>query len=325
MWKQFVGTAALACATVLTAAVAQAQAPAWPAKPVRIMVPSPAGLGPDVLCRQVAQKLGERLGQPFTLDNRPGVSGHIAAEATAKAPADGYTILCGPSSTFVTTPHILPKLNYDPTRDVVPVVMLARAQMLLVAHPSVPADDLPGLIAWLKANPGTASYATPGIGSSNHLVMELFKSRVGVDLQHVPYNNQPAITDVAGGRVNLMVESSAVVAPFIRDGRIKPIAVVSPNPMPEYPKVAPARQTVPDFEMMGWAAFYAPAGTPRAVMDRLATEVAAIVQLPDVRNAFAPLGFVPDGAGPEPTRRSVQAEYERWGAVVKAANIKAQQ
>jgi tripartite-type tricarboxylate transporter receptor subunit TctC len=314
------GAALLALACTL-AAQAQTQAP-WPNRPVRVLVPAPAGSGPDVLCRQVTQKLAERLGQPFTPENRPGASGHVAGEAAARATPDGYTLLCGVSSTFVTTPHLMTRLAYDPLKDLAPVAVLARAHLLLVASPSVPADDLPSLIAWIKANPGKVSYASPGIGSNAHLAMEVFKAGTGLDMVHVPYNNPMALTDVASGRVQLMVEPSASALPFVRDGKIKLIAIASPTPLPEYPKVAPAKLTVPGFEVVGWGGLFVPAATPRPIVDRLAAEIPKVLETKEVRDTFATLGFVADGMGPEETRRFIRGEYEHWGQVIKAANIR---
>ncbi|NML44312.1 tripartite tricarboxylate transporter substrate binding protein [Ramlibacter sp. G-1-2-2] len=303
------------------ALVAQAQ-PQWPARPVRVLVPAPAGSGPDVLCRNVLQRLSERLGQPFLPDNRPGASGHLAGDIVAKAPADGYTLLCGVSSTFVTTPHLMSKLSYDPLKDLQPVDVLARAQLLLVANPGVPADDLPSLVAWIKANPGKVSYASPGVGSNAHLAMEVFKAQAGLDMVHVPYNSPAALTDVASGRVQLMIEPSASAGPFIRDGRLKLIAIASPAPMPEYPKALPANKTVPGFEVIGWGGMFAPAGVPRPIVDKLATEIQQVLAGRDVKDAFGQLGFVPDGMGPEDTRRFIRTEYDHWGQVIKAANIR---
>ncbi|WP_077001243.1 tripartite tricarboxylate transporter substrate binding protein [Variovorax sp. KK3] len=255
---------AMACAAAgLHAQTAPGAQAAWPARPVRVLVPAGAGSGPDALCRQVTQRLGDQLGQPFTPDNRPGASGHVGAEMAARAAADGYTLVCGASSTFVTTPHLMTKLAYDPNKDLVPVAMLARAHLLLIASPGVPADDLPSLIAWIKSNPGKVSYASPGIGSNAHLAMEVFKAKAGLDMVHVPYNTLPALTDLSSGGVQLMIEPSASAIPFIRDGRVKLIAVASPTPLPEFPKARLTTDTVPGFEVIGWGGLFAPAATPR--------------------------------------------------------------
>lgn len=248
-------------------------------------------------------------------------SGHVGVEATAKAAPDGYTMVCGASSTFVTTPHLM-KLGYDPNKDVTPVAMLARAHLLLIASPTVPADDLPSLIAWIKANPGKVSYASPGVGSNAHLAMEVFKARAGLDIVHVPYNTTPALTDLASGRVQLLVEPSASATPFIRDGRVKLIAIASPTPLPEFPKARLTNETVPGFEVIGWGGLFVPAATPRPIVDRLAVEVHKVLQQKELRDAFAPLGFVPYDMGPDESRRFIRAEYDHWGEVIRSANIR---
>jgi tripartite-type tricarboxylate transporter receptor subunit TctC len=318
---RIIGRAAVVLALALAVAGLHAQAP-WPTRPVRVIVPAAAGSGPDVLCRQVSQRLGELLGQPVTPDNRPGASGHVGAEVAAKAAPDGYTLLCGASSTFVTTPHLMTKLGYDPNKDLAPVAMLARAHLLLIASPSVPANDLPSLIDWIRANPGKVSYASPGIGSNAHLAMEVFKARTGVDIVHVPYNTQPALTDLASGRVQLMVEPSASAIPFVRDGKVKLIAVASPTPLPEFSTARLTRDTVPDFEVIGWGGLFVPAATPRAIVDRLAAEVHKVLQQKELRDALAPLGFVPYDMGPDDSRRFIRAEYDHWGDVIRSAHIR---
>jgi len=294
----------------------------WPERPVRVLVPAAAGTAPDVLCRQVTQRLSEAFGQPFTAENRPGASGHVGAEVAAKSAPDGYTLLCGASSTFVTTPHLMPKLGYDPNKDLVPVAMLARADLLLIANPKVPADDLPTLIAWIKANPGKVSYASPGVGSNAHLAMEVFKARAGVEMVHVPYNTAPGLTDVVAGNVELMIEPSASAAPFVRDGKVKLIAIASPARLPEFPKAHLTSETVPGFDVIGWGALFAPAATPRPIVDRLATEVHKVLQQPQLRDGFALLGFAPYDMGPDESKRFIRSEYAHWGEVIHAANIR---
>ncbi|MGJ7506479.1 Bug family tripartite tricarboxylate transporter substrate binding protein [Variovorax sp. GT1P44] len=314
------GRAAAVLALTCAAACLHAQSN-WPTHPVRVVVPAVAGTGPDALCRQVTQRLGDLLGQPFTPDNRPGASGHVGVEATAKAAPDGYTAVCGASSTFVTTPHLM-KLGYDPNKDLAPVAMLARAHLLLIASPTVPADDMPSLIAWIKANPGKVSYASPGVGSNAHLAMEVFKARTGLDIVHVPYNTTPALTDLASGRVQLLIEPSASATPFVRDGRVKLIAIASPTLLPEFPKARLTNETVPGFEVIGWGGLFVPAATPRPIVDRLAAEVHNVLQQKELRDAFGTLGFVPYDMGPDESRRFIRSEYDHWGEVIRSANIR---
>jgi tripartite-type tricarboxylate transporter receptor subunit TctC len=311
--------AAAVFALVLAAASVHAQGN-WPTHPLRLLIPAPAGTAPDVLCRQFALRLGERLGQPVTPENRPGASGHVAAEATAKSPPDGYTMACGVQSTFASTPHLM-KLSYDPIKDLAPVSLIARAQLLLIASNSVPADDLPSLIAWIKANPGKVSYASPGVGSNAHLAMEVFKAKAGLDMVHVPYNTTSPMTDLASGRVQLLIEPLANAAAFVREGKVKLIAIASPTQVPEFPKAKPANATVPGFEVSGWGGIFVPAATPRAVIDRIAAEVPRVLEQKELRDAYQKLGFVADGMGPEETRRFVRSEYDTWGQVIRNAHI----
>jgi len=310
---------------LLVAALALAPtvfAQAWPSKPVRVIVPAPPGQGADILCRQMAQKLSEGLKQPFTIDNRPGAGGHVATEYAARSAPDGYTVLCGVSSTFVTTPHVMGKLNYDPVNDLAPAGLIGKAQLLLVASPSVPADDLPGLIAWLKANPGAASYASPGVGTNAHLVMEVFKQRAGVSMVHVPYNNVLPVADLSSGRVHLMVESLASMGPHVQSGRVKLIAIASPDRIPEFPKVAATRETVPDFYVTGWAGYFVPAATPKEIVTRLSSEIGRALEQKDLQDAFGRLGFQAVGMPPDELRAFIRTEYDRWGQVVRSANIR---
>ena len=294
----------------------------WPDRPIKVLVPTPPGAGPDVVCRRVTQKLSEALGQSVTVENRPGASGHVAGEVASKSAADGYTLLCGVSSTFVTTPHVMTKLSYDPVKELAPISFIGKSHMVLVASPTVPADDLPSLISWIKANPGKVSFASPGVASSQHLAMEVFKSRAGLDMAHVPYNNSLAAPDLAAGRVQLMIDAYAPMLPYIQDKKVKLIAIASSSALAEFPNAALTNQTIADFGVTGWAALFAPKATAQAIIDRLSTEVTKILDMKDVKEQMAILGMIAQQGSPEATRNLIQTEFDYWGRVVKAANIR---
>lgn len=294
----------------------------YPSKPVRVIVPWPAGIGPDIICRQVAQKLTEKMGQPFVIDNKPGVAGHIGGEMASKAAPDGHTLLCGVSTSFVTTPHVLTKLTYNPLTDLEPITLVGRSHVVLVATNSVPADDLPSLIAYMKANPGKLSYASQGIGSSNHLVVELLKAKAGVEATHVPYNATPPHTDLVSGRVQLLFDPYVTSQQFIQSGKLKLIAIGSGDRLPAHPTVKTAQETIPGVEMWGWGAFFAPVGTPRPIIDQLSTELRKVLEMTDVKDSFAKMGFVPAPMSPSEAKKYIREEFDRWGNVVRAANIR---
>lgn len=313
------------CAVALCLLAQSSFAQSYPARPVRVVVPWPAGIGPDTICRQVTQKLADRLGQPFVVDNKPGVAGHLGGETVVKAAPDGHTLLCGVSTSFVTTPHVLPKLAYNPLNDLEPISLVGRSQMVLVATPSLPVDDLPSLLAYMKANPGKLAYASQGIGSSNHLAMELLKIKAGVTATHVPYNAIGAAGDLVSGRVQLLFDPYVTSAQFIQTGKLKLVAVASGERLPDHPGVKTAQETIPGLELWGWAAFFAPVGTPRAIVEQLNVELRKVLDTKDIKDSFNRMGFVTAGMPSEEARRYIKSEYDRWGSVVRDANIKPEQ
>jgi tripartite-type tricarboxylate transporter receptor subunit TctC len=302
------------------------EAQTWPQKPVRVIVPFAPGGASDLMPRLVGDKLAPIWGQPVVIENRPGAAGNLGMEAGAKAPADGYTLLSAPNGNLVVNPHMYAKLSYDVFRDLAPVTRIAAVQNVLVVHPDLPAATAKELIALARAKPGTLNFASPGNGSQAHVAVELLKLRLGLDLVHVPYQGVgPAIKDLLGGRINLMVAQVPSALPHIKAGKLRALGVASAVPLaalPEVPTIASAAD-LPGFEAVSWYALMAPAGTPRDVIAKIHTDVARVLQMPDVRERLAGMGAEPSGESPAELAVRIKAEYDGWGEVVRKANIKA--
>ncbi len=320
--------AAQAAALVLTlAALAPAGAQTaggiaatYPNKPVRVIVPYPPGGPTDIVARVVFQQLSEATGQQFVIDNRPGAGGNIGAEAASRAPADGYTLL------VATTAHAINmtmfrNLNYDIVRSFDPVSLLTQGPLVLVAHPSFPANSVAELIALAKARPNTLSYASSGNGQSTHLSGELFNSMAGVKLSHVPYKGSaPALTDVISGQVPLMFDTMLSAMPFVAAGKLKALAVTSAQRAPTAPEVPTfAESGLPGYETFAWNGVVVPAGTPKAVVAKLNDELKKVLQLPQVKDKFAQQGFAASWNEPEAFGAFLRAEVAKWAKTVKAA------
>jgi tripartite-type tricarboxylate transporter receptor subunit TctC len=247
-------------------------------------------------------------------------------ELGAKSPPDGYTLLSAPNGNLVVNPHMYSKLAYDVFKDLAPVTRIAAVQNVLVVHPDVPAKSVKELVALARAKPGTLTFASPGNGSQAHVAVELMKLRLGLDLVHVPYQGVgPAIQDLLGGRISLMVAQVPSALPHIQVGRLRALGVASSAPLaalPEVPTIAEAAP-LPGFEAVSWYALMAPAGTPREVTERIHLDTAKVLQLPEVRERLAKIGAEPSGESPAELAARIKEEYERWGEVVRKANIKA--
>ena len=316
-------------ALALTFAIAMsglpiAQAQTWPAKPLRIVVPfSPGGFA-DSSARSIADRLGARLGQPVVVENRPGAAGNIGAEWVAKSLPDGYTLLLAYDGTMVVNPHVYAKLGFDTLKDFAPVTKLGDGAVIIVAHPSVPANNLRELIALAKAKPGTLSFGSSGTGGSSHLACEMLKQRAGIDLVHIPYKGGgQAIADAVGGQVPLVCTAIASAQQFIKSGKLKALGISSEKRDPAMPDVPTFIESgLPGFVVNSWVGILAPAHTPRAVIERLQTEIAAVLQLSDVRARYAVLGIDPVGNRPDEYAAQIRADLEAWGPVVKQANVR---
>lgn len=297
----------------------------YPARPVKVIVPSPPGGGTDILARVLAQHLSKALGQPFFVENKAGAGNMIGIEFVAHAPADGYTVLVVPS-TLALNSVLYKKVPYDPVRDFAPVTLAATAPNVLVVNPALPAKSLAELIALAKAKPGALSYGTPGIGTSPHLSMELLKSMAGIDLQHVPYRGTAAaVTDVIGGQIAATFANAFTAKPQVDAGRVRALAVSGPNRIDAFSGVPPVAEAgVPGYEAMQWYGVAVPAGTPAPIITRLHAEAAKALQSQEMKEKLALDGAQPVGSTPAEFGALIRRELEKWTRVVRAAGIELQ-
>lgn len=313
--------AAFAAALALGAAPA-AFAQAWPAKPITMLVPFPPGGPTDLVARVLAHKLGEQLGQNVVVDNKPGANGNIAAVAVARAPADGYTILYNTSS-ITLSPALYKSLAYDVQKDFAPVALTAVVPLALVVHPGVPANNVKEFIAYAKANPGKLSYGSAGNGNVTHLGAFQFLQANGISAVHVPYKGSaPADLGLAAGDTQFMTDTVNSVMGFVKDKRMKMLAVTTAKRMSLFPDVPTlAESGMPGFEVGAWQGIMVPAATPRAVVDRLNAEIVKALQTPDVRARLAAQGAEPLGSTPDEYAAYVRKELARWAGLVKATGV----
>ena len=295
----------------------------YPTKPIHIVVPFAPGGASDVLARLVGQQLSTRLGQPVVVENKPGAATTVAAAAVAKATPDGYTLMLAPAP-FVISQLMYPNLTFDGPRDFTGVALLATSPLILTAHPSVPANTLPELLALSKAKPGTLMYASPGNGSVPQLATELFKTRSGADLTHVPYKGGgPAVTDLVAGHVGLMFASPIEVSQYVASGQLKYIASATAKRVQALPNVPTiAELGYPNFEILAWFGLIAPAATPKEIVGRLGREIGAILQEPDLKERFAAQGAEISYLGPEDFNRFLAQDREKWAVAIKASGAK---
>ena len=299
---------------------------AYPERPIRLVVPVAPGGAVDVVGRLMAQKLGAALGQNMVVDNRPGANYIIGTEVVSKAPADGYTLLTTAGGHTI-NPVVYKKLPYDTFRDFTPISHICNSSgLVIVVHPSVQIHTLQQLIDFAKANPGKMIYVSAGWGNSTHIAGEQFQAMTGVKLTHVPYRSAgPAISDLIGGQVPLMFGPSPVVVPLVQSGRLRPLAFTGLKRTPQLPNVPTVDESgVKGYESTGWYGLYGPRGLPRPIVDKLSTAARQIVQSQDMRDRFTQLNLEPVGSTPEEFAKFLKADYERYVAVAKAANIQPQ-
>ena len=314
----------VAAALSLAGAAAQAVAQNYPVKPVRIVIPFPPGSGADILARAVAAKLTERSGQQVLVDPRPGGSGIVAADITLKAPADGYTLMVGTSSTHAISLSVRRNLPYHPVRDFMPISKIAVVPMVVTVHPSLPVKSAKQLIAFARARPGEINFATAGVGTTGHLAGELFKSMARVDIVHVAYRGSPqALVETVAGQVSMAISPILTVFPHVSAGRLRALAVTTPRSSPTAPDVPPLAVAagLPGYEATLWYGLFAPAGTPREIVNRLSGEVVAILQLNDVGETLRKQGAQPEGMTPDQFAAYQQSEIAKWAKVVKESGI----
>ena len=295
----------------------------YPTQPIRLIVPFAPGGGNDFLARVVGQKLGERLGQQVVIDNRAGAGGNLATELVARAAPDGYTLLLGFIGPFAISPH-LERVSYNPVRDFAGASLLASSYHVLVVHPSLPAHSVKALVALAKARPGQINYASSGSGGNIHLVGELFKTSAGIDLTHIPYKGTgPAAIAIISGEAQLMFSSITAAMPYLGSKRLVALAVTSPARSPLLPEV----QTLVESDIRGvdvgsWYALVAPAATPRDIVMRLHNEAARLAASPDYRQQLEKQAFEPLSTSPDQFAAFVQAELDKWGRIIRNADIK---
>ena len=308
---------------VLAALCASAAAQNYPGKTVRMVVGYPPGGPTDVIARIVSQKLTQTWGQQFIVDNRPGASGMIGAELTARAAPDGYTLLMVPV-TYAVTPSLFAKMTYDVEKDLAPVAQVAAAPFILVVHPTLPVKTVKDLIALDRRNPGQINFASASSGGMPHLAGELFNSMTGTKLVHIPYKGAaPATTDLLSGQVTLMFNNMLSAMPQVKAGRLRAVAVTSTKRSPAAPELPTIAETVPGYEASGWYGAFAPAATPRDIINRLNAEMNRAMKMPDVAQRLAGDGVEAVGTTPEQFGAYLKQEVAKWGKVVKASGAKA--
>lgn len=316
----------VAAAWALLAATGLVQAQDYPAKPIKFVIPYAAGGPTDILGRVVGTRLSEKLGQPVVIENRPGASGMIGQAQVAKAEPDGYTILVN-ASIHVINPSLFATMTSDPIKDFVAVTQLAAVPLVLVVNPKVPANSVADLVALAKKEPGKLSFASSGIGAAPHLAGELLKSRTATNIQHVPYKGSgPAINDLIGGHVTMMIDSMPSSMAQVQAGALKALAVSTAKRVPAMPDVPTMmEQGVPDFDVATWYGVWAPAKTPTAIVDKLQREIAAILAEPAIKERYAALGAEPVGSTPAEFDAYCRSELARWAEVVKISGAKLEQ
>jgi tripartite-type tricarboxylate transporter receptor subunit TctC len=318
--------AALAC---LVPAATQAAAPpadlaSYPNRPVRWIVPFAPGGPTDIMSRSVAEKLTQRWGQQFVVDNRGGAGGNIGAEVVAKSVPDGYTLMIGHVGTHAINASLYPKLGFDPVKDFTPVTLIATLPLALVVHPSVPAKNVKELIALARARPGQLNFASAGNGGPTHLAGELFKVTAGIDIVHVPYKgNAAALTELVGGQVQMMFSNLLTSMPHVRTGRLRAIGISSGKRSPQAPDLPTVAESgIPGFDVSPWYGILGPAGLPRPLVMKLNAAIASVLEGPEMQQRFVAQGIDLQSSTPEQFGALIKSELVKWARVVKAAGAK---
>jgi len=302
---------------------AQAQE-AWPERPVRMVVPFPPGQAADLFARVMAEELSKRWPQRVVVENRAGGAGAIGMDAVARAAPDGYTLGIGTSGTLGVNPSVMSRLPYDAEKDFAAITNIFTLPLVFVAHPSFEANDMAGLVALAKAQPGMVQYASAGPGTAQHMTAEMLSHRLGLRMQHVPYRGSgPAMADLLGGNVKVMVDSLASALPHVQAGRIKALGVTGPDRAPQMPNVPTVAETVsPGFQALGWSGIVAPAATPAPIIRKINADAVAILRDPAIAARMVQLGGFPDPGTPEEFGAFIRAEIAKWREVARAANVR---
>jgi tripartite-type tricarboxylate transporter receptor subunit TctC len=299
-----------------------AHADTYPSRPVRLIVPQAAASSTDIHARLIGQWLQDHLGQPFVVDDRPGVGGNIGTEDVVRATPDGYTLLTVNSQNAI-SPALYPNLSFNFIRDIAPISQVSLAPLIMEVHPSVPAKTVPEFIAYAKANPGKISMASAGIGGPQHLAGALFKAMSGLDIVHVPYRGStPAVTDLLAGQVQLMFDVTPTALPQVKAGKLRPLAVTTKARIDALPDVPSLADYLPGYEAEGWLGMGAPAGTPAAIIDALNKQINAGLADDKIKTRLGEIGTVVQGGSPVDFGKFIAAETEKWGKVIRDAGIK---
>jgi tripartite-type tricarboxylate transporter receptor subunit TctC len=318
--REFLHLAAGGAALPVLPRVATAQA--YPSRPVRLIVPLAPGGATDIVARLMGQWLSERLGQPFVIDNRPGAGGNLGTETVVKALPDGYTTLMA-STTNAINATLYDKLGFNFIRDIAPIATISRNSLVMVVHPSIPAKTVPEFIAYAKANPRKLNMASPGNGSPNHVSGELFKMMTGVDMVHVPYRSGgPALTDLLGGQVQVMFPATVSSIEYIRDARLRALAVTAETRSDELPDIPTIAEFVPGYEASNWFGVGAPKAMPVEIVDKLNEEINAGLADPKIKGRLAELGAMVLAGSPADFGKLIVEDTEKWAKVIKSAGIK---
>lgn len=298
----------------------------YPERPIRIVVPYAPGGTTDAISRMVGQKLSINLGQPVVIDNKPGGSEQVAMNVVTKAPPDGYTIMISTLGGLAVNPSLYgSKLSYNPQKDLAPIVMAVSLPSIVFIHPSVPANNISELTAYIKRNPGKVSYGSSGPGQASHLAMEIYKKMTGIDVVHVPYKGgAPALQDLVAGQVQVMVAIGAEGMPFANTGKLKALAVTTPTRTPLYPQLPPVAESegMKGFDIPVWFAYVAPAGTPKPIIDKLNHAINAVLQDKEIRGKLTDMGIEVVGGTAQALEAQIGADTIKWGKVVRDAGIK---
>jgi tripartite-type tricarboxylate transporter receptor subunit TctC len=309
-------------AGVIALAAGAVAAQAYPTKPIKLIVPYPPGGIGDTTARELGVHLAQRLGQPVLVENKPGASQRIGAEAVARAPADGYTLFLGSMSSMVLNVYAQKALSYEPVKDFAPVSMYFTTPLYLVVNPSLPVKTVQEFIDYAKAHPGKLSFGSIGSGSSLHLTGEMFKSATGIQMLHVPYKGSvPAVTDLVGGEIQVMFDAGTSSLPLARAGKLRVLGVTSATRASGTPDIPAIAETVPGFDASFWFAIFAPAGTPPSIVDKLSAEINDIVKLPEVRDRFKSEGVEMVGSTPQQLAARMRADLPRWTQVQQTAGV----
>jgi tripartite-type tricarboxylate transporter receptor subunit TctC len=313
------------CATALMLLAGTAQAQKYPERPVRLVVPYPSGASSnDILARQIAPKLTERLGHNVVVDNRSGASGNIGAELVARSPADGHTLLYGTGGLFSIGPHLYKKLAYSPDKDLAPVALVAVVPYMLVINASLPVKNLEEFIAYAKARPGKLSFASSGVGGTPHLCVEMLKMMAGIDLLHVPYKGgAPAVIDTIAGQTQAYCAGLAATMPHVNSGKLRALGVTTLKRSPGAPGMPTLdEQGLKGFDVNSWGAIFVPAKTPKHAIQKLHSTLAAVMETEDMRNTLIKQGMDPVFLGPQQLADLIRTESASWAKVIKTAGIK---